>query len=146
MFGEAFDKIAIIEFPKVFSSHQLEMAKLLHIRNAQEPNFLEEIHALKEGEPTKISSKLLKLNPFLDINGVLRMNSRLEHHEAYPDQIRRPVILPKETKITELIVLQIHSTIVIAFRWIPCEASLQNVSVQMLSSKSFTHIHKVSIG
>ena len=36
------------------------------------------------------------------------MNSRLEHHDAYPDQIRRPVILPKETKITELIILQIH--------------------------------------
>ena len=73
------------------------MAKLLHIRNAQEQTFIEEILALREGEHTKISSKLLKLNPLLDINGVLRMNSRLEHHDAYPDQIRRPVILPKET-------------------------------------------------
>ena len=83
---------------------------MLYIRNAQEQNFLEEIQALKEGEHTKISSKLLKLNPFLDNNGVLRMNSRLENHQTYPDQIRRPVILPKETRITELIILQIHNS------------------------------------
>ena len=64
LFGEAFDKVTITEFPQVFNSHQLEMAKLLYIRNAQEQTFLEEIHVLKEGKHTKISSKLLKLNPF----------------------------------------------------------------------------------
>ena len=73
LFGEAFDEAATIEFPRVFNSHQLEKAKLLHIRNAQEQSFLEEMHALKKGEHTKISSKLLTFTPFLDDNVVYRL-------------------------------------------------------------------------
>ena len=37
------------------------------------------------------------------------MKSRLDHHLAYEDQFINPIILPKEVKITEKIVIKTHS-------------------------------------
>ena len=63
---------------------------------------------LAKNEPIRESSKLAKLNPSINSHGLIQMNSRLDHHDFYPEQIRTPIILPKEQIITEHIVLQIH--------------------------------------
>ena len=40
------------------------------------------------------SSKLSKLNPYLDKTGVIRMESGLEHRHMYPEKMTKPIILP----------------------------------------------------
>ena len=89
------------------SPEQLETAKLYHIREAQKRAF-EDYHILLNKGSIKESSKLAKLNPSLNRQRLLQMNSRLDHHELYPEQIRTPIILPREQTITEHIVLKIH--------------------------------------
>ena len=85
----------------------LAAAKLYHIKEAQKRAF-QDYSILASKDPIKESSKLAKLNPSMNSQGLIQMNSRLDHHTLYPEQIRTPIILPKEQAITEHIVLQIH--------------------------------------
>ena len=91
----------------VFTPEQLNAAKLYHIKEAQKVAF-DEYLVLAKNEHIEESSKLAKLNPSMNSQGLIQMNSRLDHHTLYPEQIRTPIILPKEQAITEHIVLQIH--------------------------------------
>ena len=91
----------------VLSPENIEAAKLFHVREAQKVAF-EDYKILLNKDAIKESSKLAKLNPSINSQGIMIMNSRLDHHEFYPEQIRTPIILPKEQIITEQIVLDIH--------------------------------------
>ena len=91
-----------------FNAEQLKKAAYFHIREAQNRKFSEEIKNLQNKEGSLKSSKLDKLNPYLDSSSILRMNSRLEYHHLYPEQMTKPIILPDNEKITELIVLDYH--------------------------------------
>lgn len=44
----------------------------------------------------------------MSINGLIRIQSRPDLHEFYPELFRKPIILPEKTSITEHIVLTIH--------------------------------------
>ena len=52
-------------------------------------------------QPTK--GNLMELNPFLDMNGALRVGGRLKHAKI-PYGSKYQIILPKENHISELIV------------------------------------------
>ena len=54
------------------------------------------------------------------------MQSRLDHHEFYPEQIRTPIILPRETLITEKIILDIHEN----FSHVGPEICLREIKLQ----------------
>jgi Family of unknown function (DUF5641) len=56
----------------------------------------------------KQGNLLSKLNPFIDHNGVLRSNSRLDSLDYLPEETRRPVILLGTDLITKLIAAEIH--------------------------------------
>ena len=97
------------QFPGTFNPSQLKCATNFHIREAQAKIFLDEINSLKAKKNLSNSSKLSKLNPYLDESGVIRMDSRLEHHHMYPEQMTKPIILPGNgEKITEFIILDYH--------------------------------------
>ena len=96
-----------MENPNIIYPQHLEAAKLYHIPESQYTTF-DEYDKLNKGLGLNENSKLAQLNPSITTDGVMRMQSRLDHHEFYPEQIRTPVILPKETKITEKIVLDTH--------------------------------------
>ena len=94
------------KFHGTFNPNQLRCATNFHIREAQAKNFYEEVNSLKAKENLSNSSKLSKLNPYLDKSGVIRMESRLEHNHIYPEQMTKPIILPGDgEKITEFIML-----------------------------------------
>ena len=95
------------EVTNILTPEQIEAAKLYHIREGQRNTF-EDYYNVAEGNGLKPNSKLLQLNPTITENGIMIMQSRLDHHEFYPEQIRTPTILPRETLITEKIVLDIH--------------------------------------
>ncbi|XP_062704357.1 uncharacterized protein LOC134286714 [Aedes albopictus] len=85
-------------------------------RMIQNQEFGEEISALKStSSSTKTnarlakSSPLVKLSTFLDDDGILRMESRIDPKAAYyPYSFRNPIIVPKAHYVTELLVLRFH--------------------------------------
>lgn len=97
------------QFPGIFNPSQLRCATNLQISEAQAKISYEVVNSLKANENLSISSKLRKLNPSLDKSSVVRMKSRLEYHYMYPEQMNKPIILPRYgEKVTEFIILDYH--------------------------------------
>ena len=56
--------------------------------------------------------KLLKLNPFIANNGVMKMYSRLNYaKDAFPEQVRNPTILPTSEYLSLLIIFNEHKSL-----------------------------------
>ena len=89
------------------SMPELKFARLFLIKEAQKQHFSEEYEALKNDEKISENSILKKLNPKMK-NGVIIMVSRLNNLQQMPEQIKNPIILPKDAKITTLIILEHH--------------------------------------
>ena len=58
----------------------------------------------------KTSSSLYKLDPFLDVDGILRVGGRLRR-ASLADDIKFPIILPRNSHVTKLIVKHFHERI-----------------------------------
>ena len=86
---------------------EIEAARMHWIRVVQRQEFQEEIHQLEQGAPLSSRSKLLRLTPFLDPQGLLRVGGRLKH-AALPPWEKHPIILPGEGRIIELLVDEAH--------------------------------------
>ena len=78
------------------------------IRAAQREAFRVEHKALVEKKQISPKSVLLKLNPCLDEEGVIRSDSRLRFAEYLAYDVRFPIILPKGHWVTKLIVKHFH--------------------------------------
>ena len=76
------------------------------IRHAQCMEFREEWAALSRGRPVASSSKLLGLQPKLDDDGLMRSDAK--HAKFLTFDVRYPVILPRKSWITKLIVKDFH--------------------------------------
>lgn len=86
---------------------ECDEAKLKILLLVQQTYFSEEIDTLRKGEYVKKKSNIRKLNPFLDGKSLLRVGGRLSNLPLpYPQQ--HPIILPYKSRITTLIVEQIH--------------------------------------
>jgi hypothetical protein len=78
-------------------------AQLLIVRNLQIEAFEEEFDSLEKKKGLSKTSPLLKLNPIIDSDGLLRIGGRLKR--AYlPYEERHPLILPGKHHVTSLIV------------------------------------------
>ncbi|XP_044008012.1 uncharacterized protein LOC122852307 [Aphidius gifuensis] len=73
----------------------------------QQQQFHQEITTLSKGEPISRSSTLIQLNPYIDKDGLLRVSSRLENSSLQAEAVN-PIILPKESRLTELILHDCH--------------------------------------
>lgn len=70
--------------------------------------FSREIDVIKtQITPRKHKVALRKLSPFLDTNEILRVGGRLTYSEMKFEE-KHPVILPREHKLTELLILRAH--------------------------------------
>lgn len=63
---------------------------------------------LKRETAISKDSKILNLNPFMDNNGILRVGGRLENSQL-PYNSKHPMILPYESHLTKLIILDAHA-------------------------------------
>jgi hypothetical protein len=84
-----------------------EASQALHffIKEEQAKYFEKELASLRAGK--QVSSYLQSVNPFIDANGVLRVGGRLQH-SSLPYSQRHQIILPKESKVTYLIIENEH--------------------------------------
>ena len=86
---------------------QLEKARLFWIRHTQRTFFTSEINLLEKGQPLPRSSHLLRLTPYLDDDGLLRLGGRLQH-AALDAEAKNQLILPRVSPITNLLIRQAH--------------------------------------
>lgn len=76
-------------------------------RYIQHMAFRNEIVRIKAGDELLVRSKLIKLRPFIDREGLLRVGGRLSKSRlSY--EAKHPIILPKDNCFTKLIVLQAY--------------------------------------
>ena len=69
--------------------------------------FTSEIFLLEKGQPLPRSSHLLRLTPYLDDDGLLRLGGRLQH-AALDAEAKNQLILPRVSPITNLLIRQAH--------------------------------------
>ncbi|XP_071653077.1 uncharacterized protein [Temnothorax longispinosus] len=86
---------------------ELEGALGTWIREAQAAWFSEEIKALDRDKQIPRRSALQRLSPFLDHDHVLRVGGRLKHAILSDDE-RHPAILPRDSRLTTLIIHDQH--------------------------------------
>ena len=82
-------------------------AEILIIKAVQLNMFNDEYQSLKSKVHVNKSSPLYKLDPFIDDDGLMRVGGRLRRGN-FDNNLKHPVILPKESHITELIIRHYH--------------------------------------
>ena len=86
---------------------ELDAARSRWITLVQRQEFATDVRQLELERPLLSRSKLLRLAPFLDEHGLLRVGGRLMHAPLSVPE-KHPIILPKEGSFTELIVDEAH--------------------------------------
>ncbi|KAL0830137.1 hypothetical protein ABMA28_003594 [Loxostege sticticalis] len=86
-------------------SSELNQALLLIIKHEQITHFQNEIDSL--GKRQNVKGSLINLHPFLDELGLLRVGGRLHHADIVYSQ-KHPIILPKGSVITNLLIRSEH--------------------------------------
>ena len=83
---------------------------VLIIKTVQQEAFPEELDCVKKGKNLTRASALVKLNPFIDTEGLLRVGGRLERADL-TDEERHPVILRGSHHVTALLVTYLHNEV-----------------------------------
>ena len=87
---------------------ELKQAEKQLILYTQVTEFYKEYTALSRRKTLSSDSKLLGLNPRLDDDGIMRSDGRLKNAKFLSYDVRHPVILPRKSWMTKLIVKECH--------------------------------------
>ena len=90
----------------------LRKAEQAILRMVQRRTFREEIDILTKSpkEGVKKGSSLVKLSPFLDQHGILRVGGRIQNSDV-PFHMKHPIILPRRCTTTNLIIEHFHGNL-----------------------------------
>lgn len=94
-------------FEDTLSTGELEEARIYWVKATQCSYFQSELGILRRGKTLPTTNPLLKLTPFLDNNGLLRLGGRLQR-SLLPTNTKHPLILPKDSPLTQLIIADAH--------------------------------------
>ena len=89
------------------SPEEMDQAIMCIIKKVQHEAFSTEITQISKSKQLPNKSKILSLNPFLDMNGLLRVGGRLNRSTLSENQ-KHPVLLPQKHIITRLIIRGEH--------------------------------------
>ena len=90
------------------SANELNQAEIKLIKETQSSYFPEDYESLTHEKVLSSSSKLLGLQPKLESDGIMRSDSRLKHAKFLSYDVQYPVILPRKSWVTKLIVKEFH--------------------------------------
>ncbi|XP_011859383.1 PREDICTED: uncharacterized protein LOC105556882 [Vollenhovia emeryi] len=93
--------------PTTLRPEELDSALSRWLRVVQALHFPAEVSTAKDKRAPPRKSTLIKLNPYLDDAGVLRVGGRLRH-AALPHDERHPTIAPPRSHLTRLLVESYH--------------------------------------
>lgn len=88
---------------------ELNSARLQIFKVVQQATFVEDLKSLNQEENPSCSSRLKRLNPFLDDHGLIRVGGRLSH-APLSQEGQHPVILPKRHHVVNLLINYYHTT------------------------------------
>lgn len=88
------------------SADELNEAEQKWIRIIQRDHYKNEINTLYSKKEVPQKSSLAQLSPFIDVNGILRMNGRVNNKDFEEQKVA--VILPANSKFTELLIRSTH--------------------------------------
>ncbi|XP_043263948.1 uncharacterized protein LOC122404113 [Colletes gigas] len=91
-----------------FTVKELQDAHLQVIKVIQEREFQQEFQCLTKGNELNKHSKLLRLNPFIDEFGVLRVGGRLTNANINYSH-KHPILLPRSNHVTDIIIRHAHT-------------------------------------
>lgn len=86
---------------------ELQSATNKLIKHIQLTDFEEDINNIIQHKQVQKRSILSKLSPFIDINGILRVDGRLEHANINFN-MKHPIILPNKGHFTQLLIDNAH--------------------------------------
>ncbi|XP_036347617.1 uncharacterized protein LOC118756995 [Rhagoletis pomonella] len=94
------------------STGALTSSEILHAENAlvkyiQTNAFPKEITCCRLTKQIPLRSRLIRLQPFLDVDGILRVGGRIKRASVSTD-VKHPIILPKNSSLAKLIISDIH--------------------------------------
>ena len=89
------------------SVSELDTASKFWIAKVQHQSFSDEIKWLKANQEFPNGNKIKSLNPFMDEFDILRVGGRLQE-AMIPEDMKYPIILPKNHHIVKLIVQDTH--------------------------------------
>lgn len=92
------------------SSSEMDKAERLIIHTAQQQCFSQEISAVKKDQRLPKNSPILRLNPFIDNDGLLRVGGRLQHSMLQRNE-SNPIIIPNKHHIATLLVRHHHERV-----------------------------------
>lgn len=89
------------------SAEEINSAERVLFKQAQGDSYAAEIDLLKKGKEIPSESPLFKLSPYLE-GGILRIQGRINATSFAHFDMKHPIILPKEHRITFLLVMSYH--------------------------------------
>ncbi|XP_052386018.1 uncharacterized protein LOC127933238 [Carassius gibelio] len=91
----------------IVNLQETKEAEVTIIKMVQAAAFTQEIKTLQHQEVMQTKNRVSKLCPFLDNQGLLREGGRLTHAALHPN-VSHPVILPKNSHVSTLLVKHYH--------------------------------------
>lgn len=86
---------------------ELEKSRLTLVKIVQHNSFSSELHSIKRFNRVNKNSNVLKLNQFIDEQGILRVGGRLRHDKVFFEH-KHPILLPGKHPFTKMIILHEH--------------------------------------
>lgn len=96
-----------IAMTEPITTQELEAAKFHWIKITQQSYFEDELSVISKGQSLPRSNSLLRLTPFQDPEGLLRVGGRLQS-SLLPASAKHPLILPRKSTFTSLIIADAH--------------------------------------
>ena len=96
-----------IKLPKQLQVDEIIEANKKLIKFAQNESFSAEISSIKSVGSVNKQSSILKLTPFLDADGILRVGGRLKN-SSLPFDAKHPILLPSKHPFTRLLIIYEH--------------------------------------
>jgi len=89
---------------------EIEIVKFRLIKVSQQIHYATEYHCLETKRPVSKSSSLAPLNPFLDAQGLIRINGRIEIMEDDFDK-KFPIVIHSSSRFCRLLLEFLHKTL-----------------------------------
>ncbi|XP_025407359.1 uncharacterized protein LOC112681309 [Sipha flava] len=87
---------------------EINNANMVAVKLVQKNIWQEELIKLSKSEPISSNSRLLRLKPFVDENGLLRVGGRLKNSDMIDVFQKHPILLPPDSNFTRLVFFNEH--------------------------------------
>nr|XP_037875903.1 uncharacterized protein LOC119630464 [Bombyx mori] len=88
---------------------ELTAARKIIIKHIQQIQFNQEYKQLLKNENVSKRSAIMKLNPYLDEDKIIRVGGRLQNSNL-PAEMKNPIIIPHKGRLTQLLIEYSHLT------------------------------------